>query len=532
MKEQKGFREIFDSCVHKNFLASVAFIILLSGSAIAAAAIVGEDDVKSVDPQDTKKLLKQAKKLSYDGEFNEAEKILKKILAANPSHDSAKLDLAYIHLKKRQLLEAYEFAFAVAKTDSKNSYAFAVLGATYLSTGNFAEAKTLLTNAVLLNKEEALAWAGLGMLDFYENRIDTSILNLREAVYHDSNEPDFVFALAQVSARAERYREAADAYSRFLQISSKNDVERRDRIKGLIRFLRYLGKRSSLYDVGGEKQTTVKMNLTNNRPVIQVKLEKNGEPLNFVLDTGSGISVISDKTSERLGIKPITRGGLARALGGDGKFDIVYGFLHKVYIGDVHIRNVPIYIREFHNTREEVDGYIGLSLISKFLTTVDYGNETFSLVRKDYAANAPGAEDEDALAVPLRLTSSGFLSGQVKVEGVESALNFIVDTGASVSVISKELAGSEEVSRYVLDETMRVVGAAGITDNVPSFLLPKVTFGSYSRDQLKAIALDLNLINESSGFEQAGILGGNFLKNYSLTFDFKKSKVTFVPNKK
>ncbi len=47
-----------------------------------------------------------------------------------------------------------------------------------------------------------------------------------------------------------------------------------------------------------------------------------------------------------------------------------------------------------------------------------------------------------------------------------------------------------------------------------------------------AIALDLDIINEASGFEQAGILGGNFFKNYRLTFDFENSKVIFVPVKK
>ncbi|MGI8670213.1 MAG: aspartyl protease family protein, partial [Aridibacter sp.] len=339
-----------------------------------------------------------------------------------------------------------------------------------------------------------------------------------------------IFALAQVSSRAEKYKAAADAYDRFLQISQKSDVERRDRIKGLIKFLRYLGNRNSLYDVGGERETKVKMPLVNNRPVIQVRLEKNGELLNFVLDTGSGISVISDKTSKRLKIKPITKGGVARALGGDGKFDIVYGFLNKIFIGDVTIRNVPIYIREFHNKSEDVDGYIGLSLISKFITTVDYGNETFSLARKDDSEDVKSEENEAAL--PLRLTSSGFLSGQVKLEGIESPLNFIVDTGASVSVISQKLAVLDEMIQYDSGETMNVIGAAGITEGVPSFLLPNVTFGGFSRTELKAIALDLNLINETSGFEQSGILGGNFLKNYRLTFDFKNSKVTFVPNSK
>ena len=131
--------------------------------------------------------------------------------------------------------------------------------------------------------------------------------------------------------------------------------------------------------------------------------------------------------------------------------------------------------------------------------------------------------------MPLRLTSSGFLSGEVKLEGIDNTFNFIVDTGASVSVISDELASSQEVSRYIKGEKMRVIGSAGVTEDVQSFMLPRVTFGSHSRERVTAIALDLDLINEASGFQQAGILGGNFLCNYRLTFDFKNSKVTFVP---
>jgi predicted aspartyl protease len=138
---------------------------------------------------------------------------------------------------------------------------------------------------------------------------------------------------------------------------------------------------------------------------------------------------------------------------------------------------------------------------------------------------------ENDLSLPLRLTSSGFLSGEVKLEGVDDTFNFIVDTGASVSVISDEIAGLQEVSRYLRGAKMRVVGSAGVTEDVPSYMLPRVTFGNNSCESIAAIALDLDMINEASGFQQAGILGGNFLRNYRLTFDFKNSKVIFVPIK-
>jgi predicted aspartyl protease len=236
--------------------------------------------------------------------------------------------------------------------------------------------------------------------------------------------------------------------------------------------------------------------------------------------------VISDETAKRLGVRPITRGGFAKGIGGDGKFEIVYGFLREVKIGGIRMRNVPVYIRKFHSDGPKADGYIGLSLISKFLTTIDYGKRTFSLAKGE---DMPRGEDEGSISLPLRLTSSGFLSGEVQIEGVESALNFIVDTGASVSVISSDVAKLDSITPFASAERLRVVGSAGITDDVRSYLLPRVSFGSHSRKSITAIALNLDMINEASGFEQAGILGGNFLKNYRMTFDFKNSKVIFDP---
>ncbi len=508
---------------------NILFLICFLPAGFSSILLANGEVRQSGAADEAQQLVKQANKLARKGEYAEAEKILRRAVEISPLDTKIKLSLAYVLIKQRQLTEAYEFSIAVAKAEPKNSYAFALLGTTFLSAGNFSSATIAFVNALKLNKRESLAWAGLGALDFYENRMADGLANLRTAVYFDPEAPDFIFTLAQVAARAEQYKEAAAAYEKFLEVSPPTDSERRDRIKGLIKFLRFLGDRQSLYAVANQGQTIVSFRLVNDRPILEVKINKTDEPLKFVLDTGSGISVVSDETAQRLKIKAVSRGGTARAIGGNGKFEIVYGFLQSVNIGDVKIKNVPVYIRKFHSTDERIDGYIGLSLISKFLTTLDYGNLTFSLRRKDLTDDKKPVNE--LLSLPLRLTSSGFLSGEVRLEGIETPLNFIVDTGASVSVISDALAGTKEISRFVKDEKMRVTGAAGVMENVPSFLLPRVTFGTHSRESLKAISLDLNLINEASGFEQAGILGGNFLKNYRLTFDFENSKVIFVPVK-
>jgi predicted aspartyl protease/Flp pilus assembly protein TadD len=506
-----------------NRLRAFTIALLLS---LTAFPTLASTDIQRINAEDLRTLLKEAERSFRRGEYVDAEKRFRRATEISPTHSGAKLGLALVHIKQRRLREAYELSFAVAKAEPNNANAFAVLGATLLTAGRFKESRAVFYNALRLNKREALALAGYGMLAFYENNIHDSIGFLSEAVYRDGDEPDYYFALAQVSARAERYEQAAEAYNRFLVLARHTDSERRMRIKGLINFLRFLGQKQSLYVTAGNSETSVPIEVVGNRPVVKMRVNGREQPLRFVLDTGSGISVISERTAKHLKIEPVTKGGFAKGIGGDGRFEIIYGFLKEVEIGDVSIRNVPVYIRKFHDDGQGVDGYIGLSLISKFLTTLDYGAKTFALTKKDPDPLDVGAS---AISLPLRLTSSGFLSGEVQLEGVEEPLNFIVDTGASVSVISHGVASHESISAFTRGEKLRVVGSAGVTNDVPSFLLPRVSFGTHSRRGITAIALDLDMINEASGFEQAGILGGNFLRNFRMTFDFKNSKVTFVP---
>jgi predicted aspartyl protease len=122
----------------------------------------------------------------------------------------------------------------------------------------------------------------------------------------------------------------------------------------------------------------------------------------------------------------------------------------------------------------------------------------------------------------MRTTSSGFISGEVQIEGVNKPLNFIIDTGASISVLSDKLAGREELASFREGVRMRVFGAAGVEEDVKTLVLPRVLVGTHSQRGVSAAVLDLDSINETTGFEQTGIIGGNFLFNYRITFDFKR----------
>jgi predicted aspartyl protease/Flp pilus assembly protein TadD len=486
------------------------------------------------------KLRQRAAEAMKVGDYETAEKNYREALEKDSHDTEARLGLSYALLKRRMLQDAYDHAARVILTDPLSARAHALLGSAILAAGDFRNSVEEFRTALSLQENEALAVAGLAMIDFYENRLDGALKGLRRACSLDSSEPDYVFNLGQAAARNERYREAADAYEKFLSIAPKTDADRRARIRGLIDFLRYLGKQGSLYVVTSDNRTTVPFQEVDNRPILKVRLNNSREPFKFVLDTGSGMSVVSEETAKKLGLRPIARGGMARAVGGGGKFEIVYGFLNSLEVGDVRVESVPVYIRHFWDEKTPVDGYLGLSVIAKFITTVDYGGNIFTLRRpsdqnaKDLWGVPIGRNGNmplptGVIEIPLRTTASGFLSGEVRLEGVEKPLNFIIDTGATVTVVSERLAQEEELTNYLLPTRLRIYGAAGIADDVKSLLLPKVMLGTFTRERISAAVLDLEPVNETTGFTQNGILGGNYLSQFRVSFDFQRGLIRLEP---
>jgi len=479
------------------------------------------------------------------GDYTEAEKIFRDLLGKDAHDNDARLGLSFALLKQRNLQGAYDNAARVLMVDPLSARAHALLGSAILGAGEFRLSVEEFRTALALDENEALAVAGLAMVDLYENRLPLAIPGLRKAVGMDPDEPDYLFNLGQAAARSEKYKEAADAYERFLIIAPKTDFDRRARIVGLIDFLRYLGRQGSLYVPSGEYRSSVAFEATDNRPVLEVKINGQREPLKFVLDTGSGMSVVSEQTAKRLGMKPVAKGGLARAVGGGGKFEIVYGFLESIEIGNSKISNVPVYIRKFFDSHLPVDGYLGLSVVSKFLTSIDYGSRRISLVRQQqteevepwttvrrpeqFQSLIPVSPNDGSVEVPLRTTSSGFLSGEVGLDGFDKNVNFIIDTAASITVISEKFSQQEQLLDLLQPSKMRVFGAAGVTEDVKLLQLPRLSLGLSRMERINAAVLDLEPVNETAGFTQSGILGGNFLRHFRIYFDFARGAMRLEP---
>jgi tetratricopeptide (TPR) repeat protein len=508
------------------------------GTLAAVLACLALATVVLAHAPDNDKARNRAQKALRAGDFERAEELYRELLNKDAHDNLARLGLSHALLKLRRLQDSFDHAARVVALDPLSARAHALLGSAVLASGDFRLSIEEFRTALALDENEAMAIAGLAMVDYYENRTGRCVEGLRRAAEIDNNEPDYVFNLGQAAARSERYKEAADAYERFLIIAPRTDAERRARIRGLIDFLRYLGQQSALYGLDGADRTVVEFEAPDYRPIVKLRINGSKEYLRFVLDTGSGMSVVSEDTARKLGIKSVARGGLARAVGGGGRFEIVYGYLNSIDIGEIQIRNVPVYIRHFFDEHTRVDGYLGIAALSRLLTTVDYGLRRMTLVRQRSSdsearvtsgqgkpVKAEAVEAPPGINVPVRTTASGFLSGEIFIDGIAKPLNFIIDTGATVTVMSEKLAAMDEAQAFIMKSRMRVYGAAGVVDDVKMAVLPKLVVGTYYREKVDAAVLDLEPVNETAGFLQSGILGGNFLRFYRVVFDFYRGVV-------
>jgi predicted aspartyl protease len=482
-----------------------------------------------------RKLYRVAQKATRDGDYEKAQRIYRKLLAEDHRDQQARLDLSYTLIKNGHLDEAYDQAALVAGQDPVNARAHALLGFALLRSGIFQRSVQELTTAALLDHREPVAWAGLAEVDFFENRANDAYEKLRRATNLDPAEPDFWVSFGRAAARLERFKEAADYYERFLAVSPKLDEEKRARYRGLIDFYHALARSNitDLHRVEGPRTVVVPFKMRNSRPFIRVRLG-GADPLTFVIDTGASITVLSERVADRLSIRPMARGGRARAVGGGGTFPIVYGLVNVMEVGEVKLYNVPIYIRELHylhpsedEDRIAADGFLGLSVLSNFRVTLDYARQ--ELVLAQPSVPLPQVESASLTVVPFRTTNGGLVSAEARLGGDES-FNFLIDSGASTTVLSDDVIQKMNWQGKLLpDLKVRVLGAAGVIEQVDLMVVPSFTLNDLEQRNIRAPVLDMAAVNETAGFLQAGIIGGSFLKHFRVTFDFQRFRMLLLP---
>jgi clan AA aspartic protease (TIGR02281 family) len=117
----------------------------------------------------------------------------------------------------------------------------------------------------------------------------------------------------------------------------------------------------------------------------------------------------------------------------------------------------------------------------------------------------------------------------ILIDGVvngTTAVRFVVDTGASTTVISPEVAKQARVA--VKKTNAKAIGPDG-SQSAKIATLTSLMIGKIRIKNLTAAILDLVSLNQATRMNIGGILGFNFLKRYATTINYAQRTIRFLP---
>lgn len=236
---------------------------------------------------------------------------------------------------------------------------------------------------------------------------------------------------------------------------------------------------------------------------IEVVIPQSEKPLNFLVDTGAGVSVINLNTAKLIGLKlgqQVTVRGVETALTG-------YWQQHmSAKVGDVRLPReyLAVDLEKLSSSCERpVDGLVGADFFRERVVQIDFDAQKIRLLKSDKA----GKSDE---ALPLQLRSCG-MRVPISVNGHERQW-VRLDTGCATAL--------QWVTSVVPDQCTHQMAIGLAEVSIPQ-TNTTVAIGAY---QFEGVPTGLH---ETAIFPgEAGLLGNGLLSRFStVTIDAKAGRV-------
>ncbi|HEX4533869.1 MAG TPA: aspartyl protease family protein [Rhizomicrobium sp.] len=268
-------------------------------------------------------------------------------------------------------------------------------------------------------------------------------------------------------------------------------------------------------------QTTLPFRLINNHIYADVKV--NGAPYKFIFDTG-GVNLVTPTTAKALGLK--SEGQMQGSGAGSGHMDVGLTKVSSLQIGGATIKDQVFAVLPLDAMANiegvGMPGMVGFETFRRFVTRVDYGNGTLTLI------DPKKFDPKDAgIAVPFTFNGNT-IEIQAAYNGVPG--NFTIDTGARSSLTVS--------APFVTKNNLRTASTKG-TEGVTGWGIggPSRAFATRG-DDLKMGSFDVKgpvveLSTDTSGAMADPSLGGNIgagiLKRYVVTLDYDHSTMYLKP---
>jgi Flp pilus assembly protein TadD/predicted aspartyl protease len=424
----------------------------------------------------------------------------------------------------RTALRIAEFELAWREAELLNEGASDAEGKTLLgdalwAVGRFDESDAAYRRALEVAPVVSRARFGLARSLATRSQLDEALKEALTTVTEAPQDAEVHALVGFIYERMNRYDESADAFERYLALlpPPKSREEAPSSMAAVfqskVRLLRsFRGRMPVQVDGDPARLHRVPFRLVNKKIVVRGRV--NRVPVEFVLDTGSERTGVSETTARRAGVGTVTS-TLTAGVGIAALRRLDMGRADELEVGTLRMRNVPVAIRRV--VRNALPRWQNESLSPLALglsVVVDYQRSEVILARR-----LP--ESEADFVLPMRMNRLPMVRGMLNST---HPAYFVVDTGGELISISAETADalSMKPPRRI---PLRVYGMSGLDAN--AYLLPgvNVDFDEIEFRNVGLAVLNLRAPSVLLGFQVGGIVGHRFLSEYRVSMDMARSEL-------
>ena len=165
-----------------------------------------------------------------------------------------------------------------------------------------------------------------------------------------------------------------------------------------------------------------------------MKLEVNGHPVEFILDTGGNRLYIDEAVAEKVGVRNIAKTKARYAYTKGEYVDELLGVAETVKMGEVTLKNVPVIVAKWKEKGPTSDGVVTTQMLKQFLSTVDYKNKEITLRERSAAGRRQFFEalgDKKPHRIPFFMAETHLMFTKGSLNG-RKELNILVDSGLAM----------------------------------------------------------------------------------------------------
>jgi hypothetical protein len=190
-----------------------------------------------------------------------------------------------------------------------------------------------------------------------------------------------------------------------------------------------------------------------------------------------------------------------------------------VEIGDLLLRDLPVLISG-RTVGEGIQGVLPLSVFSAFLIRLDIPRKTLDLL--SYPLASPGGVD----SLPA-LSSNNLLFVRGTVNDRREGY-FLLDTGASYSVLSKTVAHELKISEALAERVPLQAGTTALDAPLVGSDV-RFRFGARELGAGSVVAIDLSLSSRYHNLDVAGLLGFPAISGSVVVVNYRDGLVRIDP---